>query len=311
MTVWVLAFAALSTAGGLRVETGTPAALCPDIGEVRRSVRDRLNVEGEGEWVASYDLVHRPQAESGDVVRVELRDPAGRLRLQRELPRSGESCVALAQAIALVLESYFRHPTEHTTAAAVVPPAIAAAPARPAPLGWGPAVDLVGAWALGPSGPAVAVDLWYGGRSSSWAAGVDGVWLPVDQRLTIDFGSGPAGTGTVRSALFHGWVTRRLRIAAPAEILLGPEVVLGVDRIETGGLPAGMSNRRAAPGAGARGQLRLRLGAPVTLSLIAAVDYTPQAWAGRFEIAGVPGEFSPAPQIRLFVGAGLGAALFQ
>src|SRR5262245_22367700 len=101
MTVWVPVFAATVLAGGLRVETKTPAALCPDIGEVRRAVQDRLNIEGKGEWLASVDLVHRPQAETGDVVRVELRDPASRLRLHRDLPRSGESCIALAQAVAV------------------------------------------------------------------------------------------------------------------------------------------------------------------------------------------------------------------
>jgi len=113
MTVCVpVLAAALVGAGGLRVDTATPAALCPDIDEVRRAVHDRLTIEGEGEWLASVDLVHRPRGEAGDVVRVELRDPEGRRRLQRELPRSGESWVALAQAVALVLESYFRHPND-------------------------------------------------------------------------------------------------------------------------------------------------------------------------------------------------------
>jgi hypothetical protein len=90
MTVWVLGFAATVFAGGLRVETQTPAALCPDIGEVRRAVHDRLSIEGAGEWLAMVDLVHRPEGEAGDVVRVELRDPASHLRLHRDLPRSGE-----------------------------------------------------------------------------------------------------------------------------------------------------------------------------------------------------------------------------
>jgi hypothetical protein len=317
MTLWVLGFAVLCAAGGLRVETGTPAALCPDIGEVRRSVRDRISVDGPGEWVASYDLVHRPGAASGDVVRIELRDPAGRLRLQRELPRSGESCVALAQAVSLVLETYFRHPAEHAAdVETVAPPADAGAraapPTGPPALGSGPIVDLVGGWALGPSAPALALDLWYGGRSSSpWAAGVEGVWLPSAQNAPIDFGSDPPGTGTVHGLLFRGWVARRLRVAEPAEALLGPELVLGVDRIETSGVPGGTSNDRAAAGAGVRGHLRLRLAGPVTLSLIAAADYTPRALAGRFEIVGLPGEFFPAPQLRLFLGAGLGVAPFQ
>ena len=317
MTACVLALTALLAAGGLRVETGTPAALCPDIGEVRRAVRERLNVEGGGEWLASYDLVHRPEAQSGDVVRVELRDPAGRLRLRRELPRSGESCVALAQAVALVLESFFRHPAseqpdDDAGGGAAAPPAIAAAPARPAALGWGPAVELLGAWAGGPSGPALAVDVWYGaGSMSPWAFGLEGVWMASEQRFTIELpGSGQA-TASARSTLFRGWVARRLRVAEPVEILLGPELVLGLDHVQPSGVPNGMSNVRAAPGVGGRAQLRLRLASRVALSLVAALDVTPPALAGRLEIEGLPGELFPAPAVRLFVGAGIALALFQ
>lgn len=309
MTACVLALTALVAAGGLRVETGTPAALCPDIGEVRRAVRERLNVEGGGEWLASYDLVHRPDAEAGDVVRVELRDPAGRLRLRRDLPRSGESCVALAQAVALVLESFFR--------AAAAPPVIGSSssssptPTRPAALGWGPALDVLGAWAVGPSGPAVAVNVWYGlGSASPWAFGVDGVWMATEQQLTIDLGASGQAAAAARSTLLRGWVARRLRVAVPIELLLGPEVVLGIDRMHPTGVPNGMSNARAAPGAGGRAQLRLQLAGRVALALVAALDVTPPALAGRFEIDGLPGELFPAPTIRLFVGAGLSLTLF-
>ncbi len=313
MTACVLALTALVAAGGLRVETGTPAALCPDIGEVRRAVRDRLNVEGGGEWLASYDLVHRPDADAGDVVRVELRDPAGRLRLRRDLPRSVESCVALAQGVALVLEAFFRRPTEPPDdSATTAPPGIvSAAPARPAVLGWGPGLDLLGGWADGPSGPALAVDVWYGpGSASPWAFGVEGVWMATAQRLTIDLGASGQAAATARSTLFRGWVARRLRVAAPVELLLGPEVVLAIDRMVPTDVPNGMSNVRAAPGAGGRAQLRLRLAARVALSLVAAFDVTPPALAGRFEIDGLPGELFPVPTIRLFVGVGLGLALF-
>ena len=319
MTVWVLWFAAISTAGGLRVETGTPAALCPDIGEVRRAVRDRLNVEGEGEWLASYDLVHRPSADAGDVVRIELRDPAGRVRLQRDLPRSGESCVALAQAVALLLESFFRHPADppaaRSTAATAAAPAsapvvIAAAPAPQPALGWGPAVDVMGAWAAGPSSPGVALDVWYGGRSaSSWAAGIGGVWLAKEQTIGIEYGTGQ-GTGTVRSALLRGWVARRLRLAPAAEILVGPELVLAVDRMETAGVPLGMSNHREAFGGGARASARLRLAPRVALSLVTALDYTPRALAPEFQLVDQGRDLYPSPEVRLFVGLGLGLALF-
>ena len=146
-------------------------------------------------------------------MRVELRDPAGRLRLRRDLPRSGETCVALAQAVALVLEAFFRRPTEPPDdSATTAPPGIvapaAAAPARPAVLGWGPGLDLLGGWADGPSGPALAVDVWYGpGSASPWAFGVEGVWMATEQRLTIDLRALPDRQPPPRAArcFVAGW----------------------------------------------------------------------------------------------------------
>ena len=110
----VLVLWALAVGSGLRVETSTPDALCPDLGQVRAAARARLgDIEADGDWNASYALIHRPDgAEAGDVVRLELHDPAGRLRLQRELPRAGESCASLAQALVVILDAYFRHPTD-------------------------------------------------------------------------------------------------------------------------------------------------------------------------------------------------------
>src|SRR6185436_20802045 len=111
--IWAPFVGVLAIAGGLQVDTSTPDALCPDIGQVRAAAQARLgDIEAEGAWRASYALIHRPDgAESGDVVRLQLHDPTGRLRLQRDLPRAGESCAALARALVVVLESYFRHPT--------------------------------------------------------------------------------------------------------------------------------------------------------------------------------------------------------
>jgi hypothetical protein len=57
------------------------------------------------------------------VVRLELRDPEGSLRLERDLPLQGQSCRDMAQVIALVLDRYFRslsagEPAEAPTAEA-------------------------------------------------------------------------------------------------------------------------------------------------------------------------------------------------
>jgi hypothetical protein len=303
--------AAASAGAGLRVETRTPAALCPDIAEVRRAVSERLSIEGQGEWLASYDLVHRPEREAEDVVRLELHDPQGRLRLRRELPRSGASCVALAQAVAMVLETYFRHagePMDEGAAPAAVPgtgtvgmerdgPAARAAPSGRF------AAGLLAAWTLGPSSPAVAVDLSYSGREP-WAVGIDAVWMTSEQARAIDLQPEQA-TGFLRSSLFHAWGALRLHASRPVELLIGPELALGIDWMRTMNVPEGQDNLRAAFGIGARGQLRIRLGSRAALSFVAAGDYAPDAWAGRFEIVGVRTEPFPSPRARLLLGAGL------
>src|SRR4051812_25787113 len=315
----------MAAGAGLHVETGTPAALCPDVAEVRRAVRDRLNIEGEGEWLASYDLVHRPQSESGDIVRLELRDPAGRLRLRRELPRSGASCVALAQAVAMVLEGYFRHPGEpidETAAPAVPVPAVTApaaraqttgAPARdtlpvPAAPGRGLVAAVTGTWSASPSSPAVALALSYGG-AARWAVGIQGAWLAREQASPIDLQPGQ-GTGFLRSTLFQTWAAIRLGAARPVELLVGPELALAVDRMRTTDVPEGRANVRAAVGAGTRGELRVWLAPRAVLSFVTAADYSPRAWAGRFTIEGVSAEPFPSPAARLLVGVSLGVLAF-
>lgn len=94
----------------LSVETGSPDALCPDLAATRRAVRDRigqLTLEGERRWVARYTIGHAPGG-GGDYVQLSLKDGSGASRLERRLPLTGESCDTVVQAIALVLERYFR-----------------------------------------------------------------------------------------------------------------------------------------------------------------------------------------------------------
>jgi hypothetical protein len=316
----------MAAGAGLHVETGTPAALCPDVAEVRRAVRDRLNIEGEGEWLASYELVHRPQSEAGDIVRLELRDPAGRLRLRRELPRSGAACVALAQAVAMVLEGYFRHPGEPLDEAATPtapmpaanppaarvqttggPPARETPPAPRAP-GRGLVAAVTGAWSAGPSSPAVALGLSYG-RSARWAVGIQAAWLTREQASRIDLQPGEA-TGVLRSTLFQTWGAIRLGAARPIELLVGPELALAIDRLRTMDVPEGRANVRAAVGAGARGELRIWVAPRAALSFVAAADYSPRFWAGHFAIEGVGTEPFPAPTARLLLGVSLAVLAF-
>lgn len=97
----------LMLAQGLVVETPSPDALCPDLARTRETVRNRLGeVQGAG-YRASYTIVHERGDSPKDFVKLELIDPVGTVRLRRELP-IGNSCGAVADAIALVLERYFR-----------------------------------------------------------------------------------------------------------------------------------------------------------------------------------------------------------
>jgi hypothetical protein len=110
---------ALATAG-LSVESLSPDALCPPEQDTQRAVAARLGqFELDGTWHATYVLVHRTR---GDFVSLKLFEPGGALKLERELPVQSGSCAALAEVIALVLESFFLRSEETAATAASVAP---------------------------------------------------------------------------------------------------------------------------------------------------------------------------------------------
>ena len=307
----------VAAAAGLRVETGTPDALCPDIAQVREAIEARLgDIEGVGRWLASYTLVHRPDAADGDVVRLELRDPTGRLRLRRDLPRAGESCEAVVQAMVIVLDSYFRRTADEAAAdasdqdappaavAARAPPA-APAPAEPQPPALGPALEVMAGWSAAPAGPALAVGLHLAGRSP-WAAGIDAAWLSAEDSTTT-----PA-PASLRSTVLRGYFARAFRPTPSVMLLAGPEAMLALDHARSP-IFAGSDSWRAAPGGGARGELRLRLLPHVSLAMVAAADWSPRALTSQFGFnqGTTFTEVLPAPRLRLLVGAGLTVALFR
>jgi hypothetical protein len=102
---------ALATSG-LSIESLSPDAFCPPQKETQRAVAARLGlVELEGTWRATYVLVHRTR---GDFVTLKLFDPAGALKLERQLPVQSGSCAAVADVMALMLERFFLRPEELT-----------------------------------------------------------------------------------------------------------------------------------------------------------------------------------------------------
>ena len=107
LAAWMLL---AQVASALVIETGSPDALCPDLSQTRAAVMARLGtlkVSREG-WRARYIIGHAPDSAEGDFVRLELRDPDGELKLQRDLPLEAGACATMSQAIALILERYFR-----------------------------------------------------------------------------------------------------------------------------------------------------------------------------------------------------------
>jgi len=314
---------ALGSGSGLRVETSTPDALCPDLGQVRAAARARLgDIEADGDWNASYALIHRPDgAESGDIVRLTLHDPAGRLRLQRELPRAGESCASLAQALVVILDAYFRHPTDTEELAGPAPApepmarATASAPATPPPERL--AVDLsagwLGAWrGADRQSPVLALGL-RAALAPLWWAGIEGTWLTSSVTQTFASPSGNL-SASLRSYGLRGFVARDLLHGPRARLLVGPEVMVGLDRADGAMLPAGSRETRSSVGAGVRAQLRLRLVQALWLSVLATLDYMPAAWGGTFAVDDPQSDDTetifPPSRLRLMVGAGLSWTVF-
>jgi hypothetical protein len=108
----VLAWTREVSAGpGLTLETGSPDALCPALPTAREAVERRLGtlvVSSGAGWRARYTIAHAPEGTQMDFVRLELFAPDGALQLSRDLPLEAGACSTVAEAIALVLDRYFR-----------------------------------------------------------------------------------------------------------------------------------------------------------------------------------------------------------
>ncbi len=91
------------------IDAGQDHQGCPDLLLTRQEVAERVHPpeQESGEWSARYVVTQSSVPGEAQFVRLELADPAGRVRLRRELAIEGETCESVAQAIALVLERYF------------------------------------------------------------------------------------------------------------------------------------------------------------------------------------------------------------
>lgn len=287
---------------GIVVEAGAPDALCPSVPQTREAIRGRvgrIDVPEGGSWKALYTIVHSPGADGRDRIRLELRDPSGELKLQRELPVASETCATLAQILALVIERYFRDLSSGTPVSVAPaeekPPGDLAlsAPAAPIPSKEEPSPVsevapkkplglLVGAFSGFSSVPAsagvgVGAGLLLGGSTRIRASG----FIPFNRREQA------AGSGwvTLSEYPFRFVFTKSLDFGG-FELELGPELLLAGERGGAENLQQSRSGWRVVTG----------------LGLYAAVTYSVNPWFGLQ--LGLSGDAVGADFARVFSVAG-------
>jgi hypothetical protein len=269
---------------GLTIETRTPDAHCPDVAATRKAADERLgvvDVAGQGRWRAVYAIVYAPDTSEGNRVHLELFDPKGQRRLERDLPIRGESCGAMAEVLVVVLERYFRdlgstNEMEAARDSASTPLTPEPAPADKTQVAPTPSRDEerpIAAWTLGggflspPAAPAIALEakLWI---APSVHAGLGAAWSPVRTEESV-------GPGMVRGTFVpvRAYVGFGRRFAA-GYAYAGPEVLASFDQAKATGIAAPGDAIRVVFGAGAAGGAFFWLRKPWAFSISAAVDGT-------------------------------------
>jgi hypothetical protein len=311
------------TSPGLAVETATPDALCPDLPALRRAVEARLgvvSVEGDRGWTARTTMGHAPGQEARDFVRLELFDPSGDRKLERDLPLEGESCATMAQLVAMVLERYFRGvgwtagallpgsaPVETAVAPAVVStaPSPPPRPLLPAPRpGAGLALRLAGGMGGGiaPADRAAAVSAGLRfGFARNVALGIS-VMLPPRTQATAP--------GDLPAAHAHAVPVRigvDSAIGGALSAAIGPEVLLSIERAARDDGSA--RNTRLVVGAGVAATGALALGPRFAIEVRGGFDYALPLDMSRFEVAG-RGEVLKPPPFQAAVTAGVRIGLY-
>lgn len=116
-------------AGGLSVATDSPDAFCPPLEEAQEAVAARVGAVTGGQFEARYGL-QRDANTGATSLRLVMRDEAGTLVLERELPLNEGDCSHAATVMALILERYF---TSHSSAPPSPAPSIEPPQARVEP----------------------------------------------------------------------------------------------------------------------------------------------------------------------------------
>jgi hypothetical protein len=284
---FVLPLFALPQVRGLTIETRSPDAHCPDLAMTQQAAEARLGtVKGEGgqSWKAVYTIVYAPDKD-GNYVHLELFDPKGDRKLERDLPLAGESCATMTQAVVLVLERYFRDlgsledeaPAGPTSAApetpALSPPV---APDRPSTAEAPSAVAAYrGSFTAGfglatpPSSLALTLDarLWL---PRSWQLGIGVAWSGSEVTESIGPPGARASMTSIPIRASFAW----RRDLGSTDVFLGPEFLASVDRASVTGVVQSGNATRVVFGVGVGAGALIWLSRSVGLSMAASLDAT-------------------------------------
>jgi hypothetical protein len=317
----------LGLLSGLAVETGSPDALCPDVQSAEAAIGARVGeLEGPADpYRVRYTIVHAPESAAGDFVRLQIFDSADELRLSRDLPLTAESCDTMAQAMALVVERFFRAMVgerapvpEPSPDPAPEPPPKVEAPAAPSTIASPPALDqgvrersrakgppafLLAAQAgvLGPPLRPTFGSLFVvrAGASLSLASSLGFVLVPWTEELERG-GQAHLQAGLLR--LTPAWDFA----LASARVSIGPTLAIAAERAWTTGLPTSTPRYRATSAAGATLSFRIATGRVSALDVSALVETPFRPFGGEFVVDGE--EVLEPPSVRSALALGWGAA---
>jgi hypothetical protein len=245
---------------GIVVETDSPDAHCPDLHQTREAVSARLGAIESTGWRARYTIVHDQGEIPRDFVLLELTSPEGETRLRRELP-IGESCAAVADAIALVLDQHFRAllaPEETERVEGGTPERDEASHTAPTgqktenPPSWLVMLEMAAVSFPSSVAPGLRLEMLLG---PSWHAGLE-LAMPLGDRVeTLDAG-GEARARSLELALHLGFGPE-LGVVRP---YFGPTLFTMLERGYTTSPLMSSAEYRLLAGAGAELGVNVRLG---------------------------------------------------
>ena len=295
--------AALST--GPTVESGAGDDTCPLLGPTREAIGEALaeiDVDTSG-WRVWYTVANNGREGTLRLL-VELRDPEGRVRMERTLEHESGDCLAMSRVVALVVERFFvdlvRLPMPLVDWGQVEPPSRPVVrPRRIVGSAVSPdsetsvSVGVGSSSAIG-SDPADRHTVWLGaglgfggGRSAEsfvpelglvggyspfhgfeLGARVSTSWQRIEQSEMLAGVSYGAASRVYWLSLFGApsWSGERWSFA------VGPELVLGLDSVEAWPVSSGGSHLRVLPGAGLSALARYRPFRALALGLSAGAD---------------------------------------